>query len=90
MVYNETIGKTAGKIWQHVHQHGKTSLSGLEKAVKAPRGVVFMAVGWLGWIESAPYHLRPAVIAYTLYRLYDVEEDAIYRRIFKDFPCMCH
>jgi hypothetical protein len=47
MVYTETIGKTAGKIWQHVHEHGKTSLSGLEKAVKAPRGVVFMAVGWL-------------------------------------------
>jgi hypothetical protein len=47
MTYTETIGKTAGKVWQYLHEHGKTSLSGIEKAVKAPRGVVFMAIGWL-------------------------------------------
>jgi hypothetical protein len=47
MTYTETIGKIAGKVWHHLNDHGKTSLSGLEKAVKAPRGVVFMAIGWL-------------------------------------------
>jgi hypothetical protein len=47
MTYTEPIGKTAGKVWHYLNDHGKTSLSGLEKAVKAPHGVVFMAVGWL-------------------------------------------
>jgi len=47
MTYTETVGKTAGKVWHYLNDHGKTSLSGLEKAVKAPRGVVFMAIGWL-------------------------------------------
>lgn len=55
MAYTEIIGKTAGKLWQYLHDHGKTSLSGLEKAVKAPRGVVFMAIGWLAREEKVAF-----------------------------------
>jgi hypothetical protein len=47
MRYEESIGKTAGKVWTYLQAHGKTSLSGVEKGVDAPRGVVFMAIGWL-------------------------------------------
>ena len=47
MAYTEVIGKTAGKVWHYLKDHGKASLSGIEKGVKAPRGVVFMAIGWL-------------------------------------------
>jgi hypothetical protein len=47
MRYEESIGKTAGKVWTYLHNHGKASLSGVEKGVDAPRGVVLMAVGWL-------------------------------------------
>ena len=47
MTYEENIGKTAGKVWAFLRDHGKTSLSGVEKSVDAPRGVVVMAIGWL-------------------------------------------
>jgi hypothetical protein len=47
MGYEESIGKTAGRVWTYLQDHGKTSLSGVEKGVTAPRGVVFMAIGWL-------------------------------------------
>jgi hypothetical protein len=47
MTYEENIGKAAGKVWNYLKGHGKSSLSGIEKGVGAPRGVVFMAIGWL-------------------------------------------
>jgi hypothetical protein len=47
MRYEENIGKAAGKVWTYLKEHGKSSLSGIEKGVDAPRGVVFMAPGWL-------------------------------------------
>ena len=47
MAYEENIGKAAGEVWSYLKGHGKSSLSGIEKGVDAPRGVVLMAVGWL-------------------------------------------
>jgi hypothetical protein len=47
MTYEENIGKAAGKVWKFLKEHGRSSLSGIEKGVDAPRGVVLMAVGWL-------------------------------------------
>jgi hypothetical protein len=47
MTYEENIGKAAGKVWNYLKGHGTSSLSGIEKGVDAPRGVVFMAIGWL-------------------------------------------
>ncbi|HXG53192.1 MAG TPA: winged helix-turn-helix domain-containing protein [candidate division Zixibacteria bacterium] len=43
----ETIGETAGLVWNHLHSNGESTLAGLEKAVKAPKPMVSMAVGWL-------------------------------------------
>jgi hypothetical protein len=47
MAYEESIGKVAGKVWHYLHDHGRASLSRIETAVKAPRGVTLMALGWL-------------------------------------------
>jgi len=47
MGYEENIGKTAGKVWSYLKEHGASSVSGIEKGVAGPRGVVFMALGWL-------------------------------------------
>jgi hypothetical protein len=43
----EAIGETAGLVWQFLRSNGESSLSALEKGVKAPRSTVSMAVGWL-------------------------------------------
>jgi len=43
----KTIGETAGLVWQFLRSNGESSLSALEKGVKAPKSTVSMAVGWL-------------------------------------------
>ncbi len=47
MMYIDDIGTTAGEIWGFLVDHGKVSLSSLEKGVDAPRNLVYMAIGWL-------------------------------------------
>ena len=43
----EKIGQTAGLVWNFLHSHGESSLTGLEKGVEAPKAMISMAVGWL-------------------------------------------
>jgi uncharacterized membrane protein len=43
----KTIGETAGLVWHFLRSNGESSLSALEKGVKAPKSTVSMAVGWL-------------------------------------------
>jgi hypothetical protein len=47
MITTQTIGETAGNIWQYLKDHGKSPLKTIEKDVDAPAGMVLMAVGWL-------------------------------------------
>lgn len=41
------IGETAGRVWNFLNTHGKSSVSAVEKAAKAPKRQVHMALGWL-------------------------------------------
>ena len=43
----EEIGDIAGKVWKYLHSSGESSLTGVERAVGAPKPVVCMAIGWL-------------------------------------------
>ena len=47
MTYVEDIGTTAGRVWSFLKEHGKVSLSALEKGVDESRSTVYMAIGWL-------------------------------------------
>lgn len=42
-----TIGTTAGHVWEYLHGNEKATLASVEKAVKAPKPVIHMALGWL-------------------------------------------
>ena len=56
MINPQTIGETAGAVWQFLKDHGKSTLKALEKGVDAPVEAVTMAVGWLareGKVEVA-------------------------------------
>jgi hypothetical protein len=56
MVNTQTIGETAGAVWQFLKDHGKSTLKAVESGVDAPAGAVPMAVGWLareGKVEVA-------------------------------------
>lgn len=43
----EKIGDTAGKVWSYLNQSGRSSISAVEKGVKASNREVQMAIGWL-------------------------------------------
>jgi len=47
MIDVQTVGETAGVVWQYVKGHGRTTLTTLERGIGAPSEVVLMAVGWL-------------------------------------------
>jgi hypothetical protein len=47
MINAMAIGETAGVVWQYLKDHGKSTLTAVEKAVQAPAGTVPMAIGWL-------------------------------------------
>jgi hypothetical protein len=44
---SQTIGETAGEVWQYLKEHGGTSLTTLVRAIGALSEAVLMAVGWL-------------------------------------------
>jgi len=41
------IGETSGKVWQYLRKNGASTLTALEKGIKAPASAVYMALGWL-------------------------------------------
>ena len=43
----QQVGQVAGQVWLVLDENGPTTLAKLTKAVKAPRDVVLLAVGWL-------------------------------------------
>ncbi len=47
MVESQQIGETAGQVWNFLRENGKSSVSAVEKGVRAPKLLVHMAVGWL-------------------------------------------
>jgi hypothetical protein len=42
-----SVGATAGKIWDYLEKHGRSSISAVEKGSSAPKREVQMAIGWL-------------------------------------------
>jgi len=41
------IGETSGKVWAYLRKNGASTLTAIEKGVKAPASAVYMALGWL-------------------------------------------
>jgi hypothetical protein len=56
MTNTQTIGETAGAVWEYLKDHGKSTLRAVQNGVESPAGTVPMAVGWLareGKVELA-------------------------------------
>jgi winged helix-turn-helix protein DUF2582 len=47
MDFLETIGETAGLVWNTLTAKGPMTLPALKKQIKAPADQVLMAIGWL-------------------------------------------
>ena len=46
-VTQNTIGETAGTIWETLSKEGPLTLAALMEEITVPQSVFFMAVGWL-------------------------------------------
>ncbi len=56
MIDNQNIGESAGVVWQYLKEHGRTTLTTLQRGIGAHSDAVLMAVGWLareGKVELA-------------------------------------
>ncbi|MBC5792891.1 MAG: winged helix-turn-helix domain-containing protein [Nanohaloarchaea archaeon] len=49
------MGELAGYVWRFLEEEGETSVSGVTKAVDAPRTKVNMAIGWLAREEKLEF-----------------------------------
>ncbi len=43
----DTIGETAGKIWDFLNQHGEVTVLKLKTNLKLSNSLVCMGIGWL-------------------------------------------
>ena len=43
----QSIGDTAGKVWDFLNEKGEANLSQLKKGVKADSNLILQAIGWL-------------------------------------------
>jgi hypothetical protein len=47
MITIQSIGETAGEVWQYLKEHDGITLTTLVRAIGQPSEGVLMAVGWL-------------------------------------------
>ncbi|NWF54386.1 MAG: winged helix-turn-helix domain-containing protein [Syntrophaceae bacterium] len=62
----QSIGDTAGKVWEFLHEKGETKLSQLKKGVKADSNLVLQAIGWLAREDKLLIRKTGRYITYAL------------------------
>jgi predicted transcriptional regulator len=54
----ETVGKTAGRVWELLKKNHEMTISQLPKALKQKDTVVYQAVGWLAREDKIAYRTK--------------------------------
>jgi hypothetical protein len=62
----QSIGDTAGKVWEFLHEKGETKLSQLKKGVKADSNLFLQAIGWLAREDKLLIQKTGRYITYAL------------------------
>ena len=62
----DDVGHVAGEVWRFLSEHGRSSLSAVEKSVPAPASMVHMALGWLAREGKILIELDRRTIAISL------------------------
>lgn len=61
-----TIGETAGFIWQTLSRQGPLNFSVLMEEVPGPQSVFFMAIGWLAREDKVTFEYADGDYAVSL------------------------
>jgi len=62
----QSIGYTAGKVWNFLNEKGEATLSQLKKGVKADSNLVLQAIGWLAREDKLLIKKKDRFIMYAL------------------------
>ena len=62
----ESIGDTAGKVWQFLNEKGEANIIDLIKGVEADSGLILQAIGWLAREDKLRIEKKGPYVIYSL------------------------
>jgi hypothetical protein len=62
----QSIGETAGKVWQFLNDKGEANIIHLMKGVEADSSLIFQALGWLAREDKLLIDKKGEYITYSL------------------------
>ena len=62
----QSIGETAGKVWQFLNDKGEANIIQLMKGVEAESSLIFEAIGWLAREDKLCIEKKGRYITYSL------------------------
>lgn len=63
---SQSIGDTAGKVWDFLNEKGEANLSQLKKGMKADSNLILQAIGWLAREDKLLIEKKGRYITYAL------------------------
>ena len=62
----QSIGETAGKVWQFLNEKGEANIIQLMKGVEAESSLIFEAIGWLAREDKLRMEENGGYVTYSL------------------------
>ena len=62
----QSIGETAGKVWEFLNEKGEANMRQLRRGVKVDRDLILQAIGWLAREEKLRIEKKGLFITYSL------------------------
>ncbi len=62
----QSIGDTAGKVWEFLNEKGEANIIQLMQGVEADAGLILQAIGWLAREDKLRIEKKGEYIIYSL------------------------
>jgi Winged helix-turn-helix domain (DUF2582) len=62
----QSIGETAGKVWDFLNQKGESNIIQLMQGVEADAGLILQAIGWLAREDKIRIEKKGVYVIYSL------------------------
>ena len=64
----QSIGETAGKVWEFLNEKGESNIIQLMQGVEADAGLILQAIGWLAREDKLRIEKKEQYMIYSLKR----------------------
>jgi len=62
----QSIGETAGKVWEFLNEKGEANIIQLMQGVEADAGLILQAIGWLAREDKISIEKKGVYVIYSL------------------------